>query len=112
MRALSIFSFLAVVVACSNNDSVNDAGTDASTGDAGGDSGDPTKACNDEATALCGLRDSCSPGYDIMLVYGSTPTCVSRVAQACIGALSAKGTGNDASLVETCAGAYPSETCT
>ncbi len=112
MRALFVFSFFALAAACSNNSSVTDAGSDANSGDVGsGDSGDPTKACNDEATAICALRDSCSPNYDTTVVYGSTSLCVSRVALTCINAVSAKGTGNDTALVEACAGAYPSEAC-
>jgi hypothetical protein len=101
---LSVFSFTLLLASCSNNSSAVDGGTDAP-------SGDPTKACNDEATALCALRDSCSPGYNNAVVYGSASTCQTRAALTCVNALGAKNTGNNPSHVEGCASAYPSEAC-
>ena len=106
----TIFGLLvatSVIVCCSNNNSTTDGGSDAALGD----SGDPTKACSDEAAAVCALRDSCSPNYNNALVYGNTATCQTRVTTTCVNALAAKGTGNNAAHVEACAAAYPGENC-
>lgn len=84
-------------------------GTDAS---ADGASGDINKACADQAAAACALRDMCAPNYGIAVVYGSMAACQTRTAQACVNALRASGTSNDAAKVEACAAALPSESCT
>jgi hypothetical protein len=119
IRHLSSLAFAVLCTAsCSNGGTGADGGTDASPTDSSptdsstDGSSAATKACNDEATAVCALRDSCSPGYNVTVTYGSDSACQSRTAQVCINALGAKGTGNNATLIEACAGAYPSEACT
>jgi hypothetical protein len=69
------------------------------------------KACADEANALCALRDSCGPNYEIARVFGMITDCQTRTAQVCVNALAANGTGNTPTGVEACAAAYPSEQC-
>jgi hypothetical protein len=92
-----------------NHDSSTDAKADAAEASVGPTG---TKACADEAAALCELRNSCAPGsYDIKLDFGGEATCQSRTAQTCVNALDAKGTGNTSAKVEACAAAYPSEMC-
>ena len=69
-------------------------------------------ACLAQATALCALRNTCSPGFGIEKNYGSSSVCVMRTADNCVASLAANGTGNTPALVDACAAAYPSETCT
>jgi hypothetical protein len=85
--------------------------TSSTTGGGGASSATGTKACNDEAAAVCSLRDTCSPGYSNKVSYGSESVCQTRTAQTCINGLDANGTGNTAALIEACAAAYPSEMC-
>ncbi len=105
-----IFGFVVValvIVNCSNGGGSPDGGGS----DAPSDSATNAKACNDEATALCALRDTCSPNYNNLVVYGNATTCQTRTAQQCVNALGSKGTGNNPTLVEACAAAYPTEAC-
>ena len=69
------------------------------------------KACTDQATAQCMLRQSCSMGANITKVYGDLATCQARVKQQCLTALMAKGTGNSPSRVEQCVTATMTESC-
>jgi hypothetical protein len=95
-----------------NHDSSTDAKAKAETGSDTGVGPTGTKACDDEAAALCSLRNSCAPGsYDIKLDFGTEAACQSRTAQTCVNALDAKGTGNTSEKVEACAAAYPGELC-
>jgi hypothetical protein len=72
-----------------------------------------TKACDDEAAAVCTLRSGCgATGYEIGRNYGTEALCQSRTAQSCINSLDATGQGNTPANTETCAAAYPSEACT
>lgn len=87
------------------------ASTSSSTTAAGGTGPTGTEACATEAAAVCTLRDTCAPGYDNKVVYGSEATCQTRTAQVCVNALDATGTGNTAAKVEACATAYPTEAC-
>ncbi len=103
-----------LVAACSSNGTTTDAGSDVivTTDAPSGDSSiDPTTACNDQATAVCALRESCSPGYDNALLFGDQSTCVTRTAQTCINALGANGSTNTPTLIEACAASYPDEAC-
>jgi hypothetical protein len=104
MKTFALAALLLASAACGGGGS--------SGGGAGGSSASSTKACNDNAAALCMLRDGCGPGYDIARTYGSQTVCEQRTAQNCINSLDAKGTGNSAEHVEGCASAYPSESCT
>lgn len=75
----------------------------------GGTSAD--KACTDQATAQCMLRQSCSKGANITKLYGDLATCQMRVKQQCLTSLMAKGTGNSPSRVEQCVTATMTESC-
>ena len=87
-------------------------GTTTSTSSGGGSGPTPEKACGDQAQALCALRDTCSPGYNVKLNYGSDSVCDQRAKQNCLNSLNGTGTGNTPDHVEACAMAYPSEACT
>jgi len=90
--------------------SSSSSGTTSSSGTGGvGPSG--TLACANEAAAVCTLRDTCSPGYNNKVTFGTEAACQTRTAQVCVNALDAKGTGNTAALVQACATAYPAEVC-
>jgi hypothetical protein len=77
----------------------------------GGSGPAATKACDDEAAAVCTLRNTCSPNYDVQRVYGTEAACQSRTAQTCVNSLDAMGQGNTPTKVEACATAYPTEMC-
>jgi hypothetical protein len=78
---------------------------------AGGGSTSATKACADEAAAVCALRDTCLPNFEIERNYGTIALCQSRTAQSCVNSLDAKGQANTPANVEKCATAYPTEAC-
>lgn len=98
----------------SKSSTTTTAGTGGEKSGTGGSSsgGAAMMACEAEATALCALRDSCSPGFDIDLNFGSLSVCEARTAQTCVNALGAKGQGTTPAEVEMCAAAYPDEMCT
>jgi hypothetical protein len=101
MRTL-ILGFVLVAAGCNNNKSNGDGGTGA----------DVMKACADESNAVCALRDMCGPNFVIAKNFGDIATCQTRTTSTCVNALNAKGSGNNATHVEACAAAYPSESCT
>jgi hypothetical protein len=79
----------------------------------GNDTNGPSaaKACADLATARCQKRQSCSNGANITSAYGDMNTCIQREQISCMAGLSATGTGNSPSAVESCVAAYPSFAC-
>jgi hypothetical protein len=91
--------------------STSGTGNASSSSGSGGSGPSASKACGDEAAALCALRESCSPGYDVKRVYGTSALCESRTAQVCINALDANSQANTPANVEACAAAYPKEMC-
>jgi hypothetical protein len=118
MKLLTYLVILGMsVVGCSNNNgNGNDAGNDVTPNDSSSDSASDatataTQACNAEATAICALRDMCSPGYNVTDVYGSDSVCQTRTAEACVNALAQPGNANTPAMVDACASAYPSEAC-
>ncbi len=116
-RALKTFAIIAIVLApaaCGGGGSSGTGGAASTTGTdtgSGGSTTAGTKACADEAAALCTLRDKCLPGFEIPKLYGTLAACQSRAAQTCLNALDAKGQANTPTHVEACAAAYPSESC-
>jgi hypothetical protein len=85
------------------------AGTGGTTGTGGATT--PQKACAEQAQALCALRETCSPGFDVKKSFGTSAVCEGRLAQVCVNGLDAMGTGNSPAHVEACAAAYPGEAC-
>jgi hypothetical protein len=68
------------------------------------------QACSDLASARCAKRMSCG-STSIQRVFGDLATCLAREKLACMNGLAAKGTGNSAAAAETCAAAYPAQSC-
>jgi len=104
-KALVAATLLLAAAACGGGSSSSTTGGSTTTGTA------DTQACNDQATAVCKLRDGCAPGFEIARVFGTQAACVSRTAQTCLNNLGAKGIGTDPTHIEACAAAYPSESC-
>jgi len=96
MKRLVLVSVCAALTACNN-----------------GPNGGPSAAtaCADEANALCMLRDSCGPNFEIARLYGTLAQCTMRTAATCVHSLAATGQGNTPAHVESCAAAYPGESC-
>src|SRR5262249_30391306 len=69
------------------------------------------QACADLARARCVLRDTCSNGARIERDFGTVEVCQQREKLACLNGVGAPSTGNSPTLVETCARAMPSESC-
>ncbi len=114
LKTLALVAPLLLAAACGSSASTGSGSGGSSsttTSGTGGVGPTGTKACNDEAAAVCTLRDTCAPNYENKHIYGSEAVCQSRTAQTCINALDAKGQGNTAAAVEACATAYPSEMC-
>jgi len=100
---LSLGLVLVNVLGCGSSSSPgsSDAGTSAS------------QACADIAHAQCEKRESCSIGsFYNNYNYGSEAECETRVAPPCVSGLSAQGTGQSASNLETCVAEYASYSCT
>jgi hypothetical protein len=112
MTLALVAPFLAAAACGGGSSGGSSTGSSSSTSGSSGGGVNATKACNDEAAAICSLRDSCSGGYTNKRVFGSEAVCQARTAQTCINALDAPGTGNTPAAVEACAAAYPSEACT
>jgi hypothetical protein len=68
------------------------------------------KACTDEETAYCELRQRCAGSFNDY--YDSMAACVSRSTDACILNLSAPQNARNAATAEACAAAYATESCT
>ena len=86
-------------------------GTGGTTTGTGGSSTTDETACGDQANAVCALRDSCSPGFNVKDLYGTDTVCQERNKQSCLNGLNGTGTGNTVAHVEACSTAYPTEAC-
>jgi len=69
------------------------------------------QACADLGNAECTRLATCSP-IDMILRYGDTATCMSRVTANCTTSLAAPSTGNSPAHTEACSQAYPGWSCT
>jgi hypothetical protein len=113
-RPLAVVALAFVGLACGGSSSTTpsqDGGTK-NDGTAGDSSSGLTnaQACMDRATAQCALVAQCSI-YDLQIRYGTQDACVSGVTQNCINSLEAPSNGNNATLTEACAKAYPTWSC-
>lgn len=68
-------------------------------------------ACTDQSKAQCTQLDACWNGQGVVRSYADVATCQSRLKQQCLTSLSAPGTGNTATTVESCSSALGGETC-
>lgn len=104
--SLLLAGLVATTMACGSSSSPDTSPTDSGGGPTAQD------ACSASAQAQCAKRDSCSTNhYLIARTYGDMTTCVARLRDTCVDALSAPGTGNGAANVMACASAYSSISC-
>jgi hypothetical protein len=87
----------------------SDSETDASEDTTEADSSTPA-ACQDRATAECALMNKCRP-TGIQTNYGTEAACVKGLEQNCENSLAAPSNGNNATVTEACAKAFPSWSC-
>ncbi len=119
-RALAVAALAVVGSACSGNtptvtETRDDGGADGSStkADASHDAAPSltnAQACMDRATAQCALIQKCRP-VAVETNYGTLAACVSGLQKNCESSLSAKSNGNNATLTEACAKAYPTWKC-